>query len=43
MEISHGMNTKGAPNGFDILSTLIQLLAEQEQVKIKFELEGAKQ
>ena len=28
------------PKGADILSTLIQLLAEQEQVKIKFELEG---
>ena len=26
------------PKGADILSTLIQLLAEQEQVKIKFEL-----
>lgn len=27
------------PTGSDILSTLIQLLAEQEQIKIKFELE----
>lgn len=26
------------PKGADILSTLIQLLEEQEQVKIKFEL-----
>ena len=31
------------PKGADILSTLIQLLEEQEQVKIKFELEGVKQ
>ena len=31
------------PTGADILSTLIQLLAEQEGVKIKFELEGVKQ
>lgn len=27
------------PTGADLLSTLIQLLAEQESVKIKFELE----
>lgn len=30
------------PKGADILSTLIMLLAEQEQVKIKFELEVTK-
>ena len=27
------------PNGFDLLATLINLLAEQEGVKIQFELE----
>ena len=27
------------PNGFDLLTTLINLLAEQEGVKIQFELE----
>jgi hypothetical protein len=26
------------PNGFDLLATLINLLADQEGVKIKFEL-----
>ena len=27
------------PNGFDLLATLIRLLADQEGVKIEFELE----
>ncbi len=27
------------PNGTDLLATLIKLYADQEQVKIKFELE----
>lgn len=30
------------PKGADLLSTLIKLLEEQESVKIKFELEGAR-
>ena len=29
------------PNGKDLLATLIKLLADQECVKIKYELEGA--
>ena len=29
------------PNGKDLLSTLIELLADQENVKIKYEIEGA--
>ena len=33
------MNTTMQPNGFDLLTTLINLLAEQEGVKIQFELE----
>lgn len=33
------MNKK-EPKGTDLLATLINLLADQEQVKIKFELEG---
>ncbi len=31
------------PNGFDLLATLINLLAEQEGVKIKFELTGSEE
>ena len=30
------------PKGVDLLSTLIKLLAEQEQVNITYELEGTK-
>jgi hypothetical protein len=30
------------PNGTDLLRTLIELLADQEQVKIKYILEGSK-
>ena len=29
------------PRGIDLLATLIDLLADQEGVKIKYELEGA--
>lgn len=29
------------PRGIDLLATLIELLADQEGVKIKYELEGA--
>lgn len=29
------------PNGFDLLATLIKLLADQEGVNIKFELTGS--
>lgn len=29
------------PNGVNLLKTLIDLLADQEGVKIKYELEGA--
>lgn len=32
--------TMNQPNGKDLLATLIELLADQEGVKIKFELEG---
>ena len=28
------------PNGIDLLKTLIELLADQEGVKIQYELEG---
>ena len=28
------------PNGKDLLATLIELLADQENVKIKYEIEG---
>lgn len=28
------------PNGKDLLATLIELLADQEGVKIKYEIEG---
>ena len=31
------------PNGIDLLKTLIELLADQEGVKIKYELEGAEE
>lgn len=31
------------PNGLDLLATLIDLLADQEGVKITYELESAKQ
>lgn len=30
------------PNGFDIMSTLIELLAEQEGIKITYELSDGK-
>ena len=30
------------PNGTDLLATLITLLADQEGVKIEFEIEGVK-
>ncbi len=31
------------PKGTDLLATLIDLLADQEGVKIKYELEGAEE
>ncbi len=34
------MTAKEKPNGADLLATLIKLLAEQEGVKIDYELEG---
>jgi hypothetical protein len=43
MRFIEGSQTMNEPKGTDILSTLIMLLAEQEQVKIKFELEVSKQ
>jgi len=36
------MNKK-EPKGTDLLATLINLLADQEGVKIKYELEGEKE
>lgn len=36
-----GNETMNEPNGKDLLATLIELLAEQEGVKIKYEIEGA--
>lgn len=40
--MTKGTPAMNEPKGSDILSTLIMLLAEQEQVKIKFELEVTK-
>lgn len=31
------------PNGFDLLATLINLLADQEGVKIQYELVGSEE
>jgi hypothetical protein len=37
-----GIDAMKEPNGTDLLRTLIDLLADQEGVKIKYILEGAK-
>ncbi len=37
MEVSQKL--KNAPNGSDLLETLVSLLADQEGVKIKYEME----
>lgn len=36
------ITTGKPPKGADLLKTLIELLADQEAVKIKYELEGVK-
>ena len=40
MRIEAGLKKSAEPRGVDLLKTLIDLLAEQEGVKIKYELIG---
>lgn len=40
-EIQKEREAMKEPNGFDLLATLINLLAEQEGVKIQYELVGS--